>query len=244
MKIGAVPYINAFPLLRYLNRPVLLAPPRKLEELMKQGELDVALLPSFAFLDNPSTIPLYKVGLLQSQGPVDTVAVFCGAKTPELSQIRTIKYTNESVTSISLFKVLLNYMNPLVFQGLKEVQEGADAELVIGDKVLDHPQVCKVKHDLGQLWQKIIGLPFTYALWVASKPVSQDFIDELCFAKKEGLKNLDLIIGEIKAYSQERMHTYLTKNIIYEILPQTLEGLKKFRDMCFELKLLNQKREL
>ncbi|HXJ74646.1 MAG TPA: MqnA/MqnD/SBP family protein, partial [Candidatus Dormibacteraeota bacterium] len=44
MRVGSVPYLNAVPLTRGLEDQIVLAPPARLAELLRDGKLDAALV--------------------------------------------------------------------------------------------------------------------------------------------------------------------------------------------------------
>ncbi|MDO8643492.1 MAG: MqnA/MqnD/SBP family protein, partial [bacterium] len=168
MKVGAVPYLNALPLCRYLPFPVRFETPAVLNQLMLQGELDVALLPSFAYLKNPSYIPLFEGGIIGSNGPVESVMLFVRKETG-LESVRSVSLTSDSVTSVALLQILYRFKWKLPFPTLK--YEQADAFLKIGDAALFHDDPAFRAIDLGEEWTSWTGLPFIYALWVSNRPV-------------------------------------------------------------------------
>ena len=44
MRVGSVPYLNAVPLTRGIEDQIVLAPPSRLAELLREGKLDAALV--------------------------------------------------------------------------------------------------------------------------------------------------------------------------------------------------------
>lgn len=241
-RIGIVPYINALPLTFYLVEPTIKAVPSKLEKLMEEGKLDVALMPSFSFLSHPDWAALPTHGVIASNGQVDSVAVFLRPQLSSLGQIKSINYTNDSKTSVSLFKVIYHAKtgrNPAL---LLEGENHPDAQLIIGDQALKFADAGWTKIDLGKCWKDLTGLPFVYALWVARSHLIPAL--SILAAKEKGLKNLDSIVESITLFPPSVSRPYLTSSIQYEMLPAYWEGLKKFRDCCVELGLLKSKRPL
>lgn len=244
MRVGVVPYLNALPLTKFLGHPLTFGTPRQLDSQMRQGKLDVALLPVFSFLQNPSFLPLYEAGGIQSDGPVESVALFYREKFDTPSLIRTINYSQESITSVSLFKVIYSHFWRMNLKTLIETKENPDARLLIGDKALFFNEPGFTRLDLGEEWKKQTSLPFVYAIWVSREPLEKEEIKMLVDAKKEGLKRIDEIIAGVKDWPQECVRPYLTKSIQYEINIKSLEGLKKFQDYCYEIGILEEKRRL
>ncbi len=244
LRIGVVPYLNALPLYRYLPLSVRFETPRELDRLMVAGELDIALLPVFSFFKNPNFIPLFEAGAIGSDGPVESVALFYPEKLEKPTSIRSINYSEESMTSVSLFKVIYSQFWKMNLKTLIETKENADARLVIGDKALFFNESGYNRVDLGEEWKKQTGLPFVYAIWVSREPLDKESINMLVQAKKEGLKRIDEIVEGIKDWPKEKVYAYLTKSIQYEINIKSLEGLKKFQDACFQIGLLEKKRQL
>ena len=243
-RIGVVPYLNALPLCRYLPVKVRFETPRELHRLMVAGELDVALLPVFSFFQNPDFLPLYEAGAIGSDGPVESVALFYSEKLEKPTFIRSINYSEESMTSISLFKVIYSQFWRMDLNRLNEKKEEADARLLIGDKALFFNEPGFKCVDLGEEWKKQTSLPFVYAIWVSREALPAETIKMLVQAKKEGLSRIDEIVEETRDLPKGHLHTYLTKSIQYEINIKSLEGLKKFQDHCFNIGLLEGKRKL
>lgn len=246
MKIGVVPYINALPLCKYLNLPVTFATPVELQELVQTGKLDCALLPSFSYLQNPSYIGYGEAGVIQSGGPVESVKIFTRRHLSHPLQIKSINYSEDSVTSISLFKVIYtkcwgNHLHDLKLAS----KENADAILKIGDAALFFQEKKSYQDvDLGEVWTDWTGLPFVYALWVAPKKLPIEILDSLKKARAEGLQKLDEIIAGCPDLPPERMRKYLTQSIQYEMTSSSLAGLRKFQDYCLEIGLLKVRRPL
>ena len=244
MRIGIVPYLNALPLCRYLKRPVTFGTPVELTRQMENGELDIALLPSFAFLSSKSYLPLYEAGVIQSFGTVASVTLFLKEGIDNLSRISKINYSEESVTSNILFKVINKYWTGGDPSSLKEVRESADARLIIGDRALFHENGKGKKIDLGELWTDWTSLPFIYALWVARVPVPKEVVNDLVAAKNEGLSKIDEIVNSVRDLPLPKLKSYLTQNIRYEMRPNSLRGLGAFQDYAVKMGLLAHARPL
>src|SRR5579885_1506244 len=107
-KLGAVPYLNALPLIHYLKERPRLEAPAPLTRLLKIGEVDIATAPVAALFENPhfTLIPGMCIG---ANGPVGSVKVFFMSPGLTLQNARTIYLDMESKTSALLLKVLLKF---------------------------------------------------------------------------------------------------------------------------------------
>src|SRR5205085_6110653 len=108
MRIGAVSYLNTKPLVYRLAE---LAPqhelvfdlPSRLADDLAAGKLDVALIPSIEFFQNPS-YTIVSDACIGCRGPVRSVKLV--SRGP-LKQIRTLALDEGSRTSVALVQILL-----------------------------------------------------------------------------------------------------------------------------------------
>src|SRR5262249_17994769 len=107
-KLGAVAYLNALPLIHYLEERPRLEAPAPLARLLKSGEVDIATAPIVSWFENPhySLVPGICIG---SNGPVGSVKIFFTAPDITAENVRTIYLDMESKTSALLLKVLLKF---------------------------------------------------------------------------------------------------------------------------------------
>lgn len=243
MKIGAVSYLNALPLCRYLPYSIRYEKPAVLESLMQSKELDVALLPAFSFLRS-SYHPIFEGGFIQSQGPVESVLLFYKESLSHPREIRSIRFTQASRTSVNLFKVLYSYCWEKDLKQLPEVQDDPDAVLEIGDQALFFDRRGYKVCDLGETWTSWTQLPFVYAFWVSQQKLPEEVIAKFRQAKEEGLRRMDDIVNEVKEWEPQALRHYLTKSLQYEMLPHSLDGLRLYQDYCFRLGLIPNKRSI
>jgi chorismate dehydratase len=174
LRLGAVEYLNARPLVYGLDRhaerfDVSFDVPARCAERLHGGHVDVGLVPSIEYLrgDTYVAVPGVAIG---SDGPVASVAVFSHRP---IDRVRTVALDASSRTSVALFNVLcarhfgiapdVRVMPPDPARML----EACDAALLIGDLALlfDHESAGVQKTDLGLAWQAYSGLPFVYAFW-------------------------------------------------------------------------------
>ena len=161
LRIGCVPYMNAYPLWRGLSQVPLFAPPAALYQLMDAGGCDVALLPSLALLKRPQWRAISTVGIA-SCGPVQSVVLFHRRPLPAC---RRIGLDPESLTSNALLQILLKEKYKLNLDNLDIINQSIaldlmqpldtaalDAFLFIGDKALTAELPGWHRLDLAQAW--------------------------------------------------------------------------------------------
>ena len=230
--LGAVPYLNALPLIHFLDETPRLAPPGPLVRLLKIGEVDIATAPITAWFENPnySLIP----GIcIASNGPVRSVKLFFTKPGRSLENVEKIYLDMESRTSALLLKVILQFK---YHRNLAEIEfyspippREIDAKLLIGDKAMreitEHPPV-----DLGQEWTDWTGLPFVYAAWISRLPtVSDRAVQELTRARDRGVAAISSVIPEKSGFSRQQVEEYL-QGILYHLGPKEMEGMRLFRE--------------
>ncbi len=175
LKVGAVTYLNTKPLVYRLEE---IAPqidlsfdlPSRLADDLAAGRLDVALVPSIEFFQNP-TYTIVSDACIACRGPVLSVKLFSRVAAHE---IRTLALDEGSRTSVALVRILLKECLDLQPR-LQSLPIGdtlddstADAVLLIGDRAIQSPpgRFAEV-WDLGDRWRRWSGLPFVFAMWVA-----------------------------------------------------------------------------
>jgi chorismate dehydratase len=174
LRLGAVEYLNARPLVYGLDRhadrfDVRFDIPARCAQLLHGGRVDLGLVPSIEYLRGEPYVAVPGVAI-GSDGPVASVAVFSHQP---IDRVRTVALDASSRTSVALFRVLcarhfgiapdVRVMRP----DPRPMLESCDAALLIGDVALlfDHEAAGVQKTDLGLAWQAYAGLPFVYAFW-------------------------------------------------------------------------------
>ncbi len=251
VRIGVPPFLNVKPLVFALgletfphNFIVSEHPPSALCSLMRQGKLDVALLPAADIFGQPD-LRIVKGVCISSFGQVGSVVVF--SKKP-LAEIRTVAVDSSSSSSAMMLRVALE-----IFYGCRPAYEkreygerffsGVDAGLVIGNTGLvlsaSPPEGFSLRFDLGSVWTDSTGLPFVYAVFAVRAGV--DFtagIDTLLLSKSMGIKMLPQIAeNEHSALGlrQEACRDYLENRIGYDLGEAETEGLLKFGELVSQI---------
>jgi predicted solute-binding protein len=241
LRIGCVKYLNARPLIRGWPGDVDFDHPSALCNKLAKGELDIALASSFEFLRNP----VYRVvdGVsISSAGPVYSVGV---AHSGDISEIREIELDPASETSAKLLQCLLAELNfaPLLSRTSTSVITAHRARLFIGDQAIRFHQ----RHagefrfwDLGEQWNKLVGLPFVYALWLIRPEVrdSKPLAERLRKLRDENLADIDRLVAEEKEFDHDFCRRYYRENLRFSFGDDEKAGLAEFNRRCWEQGLL------
>ncbi|MDX1963535.1 MAG: menaquinone biosynthesis protein [Pirellulales bacterium] len=240
LQLGAVSYLNTKPLIEGLAE---LAPyanlqldyPSRLADRLARGELDVALIPSVEYFQNPA----YRIisdACIGCRGPVLSVKLF--SRVP-MDQIRTLALDEGSRTSAALTKILLwqrfgirPRLQPLpVMAGLADAD--TDAVLLIGDRAIFSPsgKFAEV-WDLGDEWCRWAELPFVFAMWVARPEIdTTEITTALELARDRGVAQLGQIALREAAtlgMTVPQCHSYLRDNLYFYLGPREARGLALF----------------
>jgi chorismate dehydratase len=248
IRLGAVEYLNARPLVYGLDRDprfeVRYDIPSKCARLLHAHETDLGLIPSIEYLRGPQPYALVPGPAVTSRGPVASVAIYTRV---EPGDIRTIAMDSSSRTSVALATILTRRVFGVAPEAMSmapdlEAMLGrADAALIIGDNALfldpDESRTTiaarrVTKIDLGELWTAHTGLPFVYAFWTGwPDAVDPEGVEALQRARDGGVAHADDVA---RAYypndigRQRVAGRYLRDNIRYTLGDEELEGLQTF----------------
>ena len=252
VRVGAVTYLNARPLVYGLERSdrfqIRYDVPAECARLLHARETDVGLIPSIEYLRGPRPYAIVPGPAVTSRGPVASVAIFTRR---EMRDVRTIAMDTSSRTSVALSTVMLRrrfgiapepvHMPP----DLNAMLRRADAALIIGDIALylAHQMEGVRKIDLGEEWTAMTGLPFVYACWTGW-PDALDRADVAALqrARDEGVAQSDAVAAAYHpddTRKQAVARRYLRDNIRYFLGQDELEGLKTFYSYAAELGLVS-----
>ncbi|WP_117238421.1 menaquinone biosynthetic enzyme MqnA/MqnD family protein [Thermus sediminis] len=213
-RLGLPPYANVAPLAHFL-RPegftLFQAPPTALNRMLLEGELDLSLASSLAYLEHQDQwglLPDFSVAVL---GPVYSVNLF--HRVP-LEDLKRVALTGESATSVALLRLLLEE------RGVKPCYERAEGELellqdyegvlLIGDRAVkvyarllrglpETPMDLPTRFgevavtDLAMAWFRRTRLPFVFAVWAYRResPPPKAVVQALRRARLLGLGRLE-----------------------------------------------------
>jgi len=261
MRIGAVSYLNTKPLVYRLaeiapQHELVFDLPSRLADRLAAGQLDVALIPSVEYFQNPA-YTIVSDACIACRGPVRSVKLL--SRVP-LDSIRTLALDEGSRTSVALVRVLLKEqfglsprLLPFPIDAAPE-SIAADALLMIGDRAMHPPRGQFVAEwDLGDVWCRWAELPFVFAMWVArrvhecnemhqrSSVHECDEMHQPELVELAGLLNQarDLGVANVEEIAQ-REHaaagltsndclTYLRDHLHFYLGERELAGLQQFR---------------
>jgi len=245
VRLGAVPYLNARPLIPFgpqNEAEVVFGVPQQLGRWLEEGTIDAGTVPTFFHLIHPER-PIIDGIAIASHRRVESVNFFLRRKGGEL---RTVAVDEGSMTSVALLKVVLRHgyqVDPEFVPrppDLETMMAGADGALLIGDKGMKAAKSGAYPFlDMGEEWRKLTGLPFVWALWICRdeeaaervRPVAQK-------AKEAGLRNLEALAREAApavGLDEEDCFRYLSKTIHYDLGPEEKAGIEEFGRLWREL---------
>jgi chorismate dehydratase len=251
VRLGAVSYLNARPLVHGLERDprfdLRYDVPAECARLLHAGAIDIGLIPSIEYLRGRDAYALVPGAAVTSRGPVASVAIYT-RRDPQ--DIRTIAMDSSSRTSVALATVMLRRQFGVTAEtvtmapDLETMLAGADAALIIGDIALFlEPGEGVRKIDLGALWTETTGLPFVYAFWAGwPEALTPAEAEALLQARDAGIIHAGEVARAYYPDDPERetvARRYLRDNIRYTFGDEELEGLRTFYAFAAELGLVS-----
>lgn len=253
--VGVVSYLNAKPLYYRLDEAsprvqVELDLPSRLADRLRQGELDIALIPSVEYFRGAGAGLGYEVlpgFAIAARGPVRSVKLF--SRVP-FDQIQRLALDAGSRTSQALTRVWLDAAHgvrperiELLPMGVPVLESTADAVLVIGDRAMTVPDApFHAVVDLAEAWNTMTGLPFVFALWVARPGVDLGDLPELLArCRTAGLAHASELASEHGprlGLDVATCYDYLTRVLSYDLGEPELAGLRRFAQMAAQLGLI------
>jgi len=238
-RIGSVKYLNAAPLTHGLEGETIFATPAKLAQLLRQDELDAALVSITEVLLNDRYDILDGIAIA-SLGEV--YSVFLAHKKP-LAAAKEIFCDPASLTSVNLLKVLLaeRGLQP-EFKPLENYAAAAEKDfvLLIGDEAIEF-QRAPHEHaifDLGSAWTELTNLPFVYAVWALRRGIeNQELRRELRQTKRFGLERIDHLIETRAEFAEEFRRDYFEWHIQYHLGEDEKRAIAKFRELLVKHRL-------
>lgn len=249
LRVGAVNYLNTKPLVYRLDRlapqaDVVFDLPSRLADRLAAGGLDVALIPSIEFFQDPA----YRIvsdACIACRGPVLSVKLFSRVAPQRIGRLAL---DEGSRTSAALVRILLRerfgiepLLQPLpIGEGLES--SDADAVLLIGDRAMHSPagRFAEV-WDLGDAWVRWAGLPFVFAMWTARSDADLNGLETaLSEARDLGVAHLEEIAAVEAAplgLTMPQCVSYLRDNLHFFLGPREHDGLKRFYDLAAGLAL-------
>lgn len=261
-RIGCVSFINSKPLIDSLqdlpDPQVRFDVPSGLLEDLVRGEVDIALCPVADYFRSPQPLRIVPVGGIACEGPTLTVRLF--SRVP-FEQITEVYADTDSHTSVNLMRVLLDALfglRPQVidYNAREQVANHCVVTdpatvLLIGDKVVtaappaeDYPH----QMDLGEAWNRLTGLPFVFAVWMARQETELgDLPQTLEQVRLANMQRIDAIVeryAAVHGWEADLATRYFREYLRFAIGPRELEAIARFGAMGQTLGLWDAARPL
>jgi len=238
IKVGIVSYLNARPLVYGLKLPPIVNDieliedtPARLAELLINDQIDVGLIPV-------AVIPQLKEYFIAADYCIATeteVASVCLFSEVPLNEIKKVYLDYQSRSSVALLKWLMKEywgIYPEMVQAIddsyrKEIT-GTTAGMVIGDRTFEQRKISTFIYDLASEWRAITGLPFVFAAWISTKPLSESFIQKFNEANAIGLNHIDEIV-KAQQFELFDLKKYYTLHMSYKLDDRKKRGLELFQ---------------
>lgn len=249
--ISVVNYLNSIPFIFGLKNhqeiqnwiTLVEENPAQCADSLIQGKTDIALIPAAMILQlkNPHIVSSYCIG---SEGKVKTVCLFSNVP---IEDVTDVILDEQSRTSVRLFQILANEYwkqdfkyHPSEPEFIDQIK-GTTAAVVIGDRTIPMFEKYEYVYDLGEIWQKMTGLPFVFAAWVSSFSLNQEFIELFHQACELGMDSIDQIIVESTDINSAHFNieSYYKKYISYPLDEEKRKGLDLFLHKVAELENWN-----
>jgi len=250
--------------------------PSALNQMLRTGEVDVSPSSSIEYLRHSDEYAIVENHSISSMGPVGSIILLSRKPIEELNGLPVLT-SSQSETSVALLRIIFERFYKVKCDlktadiHLNSLPSSAEAYLLIGDDALKAVKSYELKvksesknsfasgeparggqlsfyiYDLGKLWHKHTGLPFTFALWIYKKDCCKEkaellkrFKSDLNKAKKLALGNFKIIAPEspLKGILTENELISYWKQISYDFGDEHKKGLELFRKYSEELGLI------
>ena len=249
VKVGAVSFLNTKPLIHpLLDDPqfpgseaieLSLAVPSRLAVELKDGDLDVGLIPIIEYFRADIEYKIIRGISICSRGPVLSIQLLSRVPIPD---IRSVALDTSSRSSRALVQIVLaeRYnLHPDFYSCPPTIdprEVDTDAVLLIGDAALRRLGATDFTVDLGAEWTTLTGLPFVYACWVARGEVELGQVPQTLLNAKEcgidKIPEITRIESQRLGFPESLCRDYLTKHIFYDLGDSEIAGLKKFYELA------------
>ena len=235
VRVSIVPYLNALPFLRGIERSDIMKEiDLRIEEpavgaaSLLAGKADIALAP-VALIPRLDTYDIVSKHCIACEGAVGSVGV-CSNR--PLEDVRRIYLDKNSMTSNALLHLLLHEfwnMTPTLKPGRRgrPILGPKEAALLIGTRALKYKSSFRYFYDLGEAWYEHTRLPFVFAVWLSIATQDAQFVKRFDRALREGVTALPTIVETEKASGAD-LPAYLGKHIHYHLDAHKKKGMELF----------------
>ncbi len=209
--------------------------PATLAKQLRDGTIDLALMPVAAMLDIPNSRIVSDYGIA-ADGYVASVALF--SMVP-MEEIETVYLDYQSRTSVRLARLLLerHWKKPVVYKPATEhfidYINGTTAGVIIGDRALQQLSNFEYVYDLGAAWKDFTGLPFVFAGWITNKDLPQDFLQAFNEANANGIQHIDEVVAQ-HPFPYYDLKKYYEMDVHFLLDEEKKKGLQTFLQMLRE----------
>lgn len=253
-KLGVIEVLNVLPVYYGVIHKLIQAPCEivrgrvtELNNALAAGEIDISVISSFEYAQNPDIYYIFPNLSVGANGPVKSIYLFLDKPIEQLGG-DLIKLTEYSLTSVHLIQYILQDYDVKFTQ---KKSNDAIGELLIADEAIQrfYQKRDAYVYDLSELWKQKTGLPFVFALWVCRKEVFEKYpvlvraIYYALIASKDQSKHLFKQMAE-EGYTgvfpdAGSCETYL-RNIHYEFSAEYQEGFLLFQQKLKKLGKLDK----
>ena len=244
IRISAVSYTNTKPFLYGIqNTPIIneidlsLDIPADCAQKLIDDKVDIGLIPVAAALNLPEwhIVSDYCIGAV---GAVNSVFLFSNC---DIKKVKTVQLDPQSRTSNNLARVLLKTywkVRPELLTNAPDYSQSTDittAYVQIGDRTFGKKSQYPFVYDLSEEWQRFTALPFTFAAWIANKPIPQRFIDEFNQSLKFGLDHRPELLKDLPKRDDFDLEDYLMHKLDFSLTEDKKKALNLFLDYIQKL---------
>jgi len=268
IRLGQVDYLNTLPVFHALedgmlpfNGELVKGPPTMLNQMLLEGQLDVASISSVEYARNIDKCMILPNLSVSADGPVRSILLFSYVPVTELDR-KKVCLTSSSATSVALLKVLFDHYYHVEANfvtmppDLEKMMAEGDAALLIGDDAMRaHLWVLQDRlpyhvTDLGEVWKQFTGERMVYALWVVRKDFAKDHpedVDALCSllsdAKRIAGDNMPALLKKSRRRTglpMDYLEEYF-KTINNEFEQDHRRALLTYYDYCYKSGLIEER---
>lgn len=244
IRISAVSYTNTKPFLYGIQHTSIinkidlsLDMPADCAQKLIDNKVDIGLIPVAATLNLPEwhLVSNFCIGAV---GAVNSVFIFSNCP---IEQVKTLQLDPQSRSSNNLAKVLLkNYwqLQPEFVINAADYSTSTNehtAFVQIGDRTFGKANSYPYVHDLAEEWTSFTKLPFTFAAWIANKPIPQGFIEEFNQSLQYGLDHREELFKTMDMRPDFDLKDYLMHKIDYPLTDDKKMALFLFLDYIKKL---------
>lgn len=239
LRIGEISFANLFPIFYSLRREAdcsdyefVSGVPSDLNAKIRRGDIDISPSSSIEYLRNRDRYVLIDNHSISSHGAVSSILLFSKQPIEELGD-KTVLVTSQSETSVALLHIILEKFYGVESrlqassEPLTTLMKTDGACLLIGDDALVQADRWPglYRYDLGDIWHRFTGLPFTFALWIMRKE---------CFEQKKSLVDrFESDLDRSKRYAGDNFESIAKESPLSETLP-TGRLLSYWRGICYD----------